>query len=170
MRDLKEIFRFLFKIPRMIGELNMPIEETDVLQDIRHIIHEWKEYKDLEEQCIKENSFGLKMLLHKWKEFFEDIQELYEYRKLEKQGKDDWIPCSERLPEEPEEIPTEDEPVEEMMLDGKFREYIVAIWGADESTTLYYIGNNEWYDGISGTYYKVIAWQPMPEVYKGLDH
>lgn len=50
MRDLKEIFRFLFKIPRMIGELNMPIEETDVLQDIRHIIHEWKEYKDLEEQ------------------------------------------------------------------------------------------------------------------------
>lgn len=50
MRDLKEISRFLFKIPRMIGELNMPIEETDVLQDIRHIIHEWKEYKDLEQQ------------------------------------------------------------------------------------------------------------------------
>lgn len=80
-----------------------------------------------------------------------------------------WILCSEKLPEEPEEIPTEDEPVEEMMLDGKFKEYIVAIWGAYESTTLYYIGNNEWYDGISGTYYKVIAWQPMPEVYKGLD-
>lgn len=80
-----------------------------------------------------------------------------------------WILCSKKLPEEPEEIPTEDEPVEEMMLDGKFKEYIVAIWGADESTTLYYIGNNEWYDGISGTYYKVIAWQPMPEVYKGLD-
>lgn len=80
-----------------------------------------------------------------------------------------WILCSKKLPEEPEEIPTEDEPVEEMMIDGKFKEYIVAIWGADESTTLYYIGNNEWYDGINGTYYKVIAWQPMPEVYKGLD-
>lgn len=44
-------------------------------------------YEDLEEQCIKENSWGLRMLLHKWKEFIEDIKELYEYRQLEKQGK-----------------------------------------------------------------------------------
>lgn len=77
-----------------------------------------------------------------------------------------WIMCSKQLPEEPEEIPTEDEPVEEMILDGKFKEYIVMIWGAAEATTLYYIGNNEWYDGISGeTYYKPIAWQPMPKFY-----
>lgn len=46
-----------------------------------------KEYEDLEEQCTKENSWCLRMLLHKWKEFIEDIQELYEYRKLEEQGK-----------------------------------------------------------------------------------
>ena len=77
----------------------------------------------------------------------------------------EWILCSKRLPEEPEEIPTEDEPIEEMMLNGKFQECIVIIWGVDEAITLYYIGNNEWYDGISGeTYYKVIAWQPMPKI------
>ena len=45
------------------------------------------EYEDLEEQCVKENSWCLKMLLHKWKEFLDDIHEFYEYRKLEKQGK-----------------------------------------------------------------------------------
>lgn len=75
-----------------------------------------------------------------------------------------WILCCKRLPEEPEKIPTEDEPIEEMILDGKFKEYIVTIWGKDEATTLYYIGNNEWYDAASGeSYYKVIAWQPLPE-------
>jgi len=78
----------------------------------------------------------------------------------------EWIPCSERLPEEPEEIPTEDEPVEEMVLDGKFKEYIVMIYGADAATTLYYIGSNNWYDGESGEcYYRVEAWQPLPEIY-----
>lgn len=46
-----------------------------------------EEYEVLEEQCIKEHSWGLRMLLQKWKEFIKDIQELYEYRKLEEQGK-----------------------------------------------------------------------------------
>lgn len=45
------------------------------------------EYEDLEEQCIKENSFGFKMLLEKWKEFSENIQEFYEYKKLEEQNR-----------------------------------------------------------------------------------
>ncbi len=80
----------------------------------------------------------------------------------------EWIPCSpDTMPKEPEEIPTEEDFIEEMILDGKFKEYIVTIYGADEAATLYYIGNNEWYDGISGEcYYKVAAWQPMPETYK----
>lgn len=43
--------------------------------------------EDLEEQCVKENSFGLQILLRKWKEFTDDIRELYEYRELENQGK-----------------------------------------------------------------------------------
>lgn len=76
-----------------------------------------------------------------------------------------WILSSKRLPDEPEEIPTEDEPIEEMVLDGKFKEYIVQIWGVDEATALYYAGKNEWYDCASGeSYYKVIAWQPMPKI------
>lgn len=77
-----------------------------------------------------------------------------------------WIPCSERLPEEPEELPTEDKYIEWMTLDGEFKEYIVTIYGAKEATTLYYIGNGDWYDEISGECYKVIAWQPLPEAYK----
>lgn len=53
-----------------------------------------KEYEEMEEQCNKENSWGLRMLLHKWKEFIEDIQELYEYRKLEEQKKLLKLPCT----------------------------------------------------------------------------
>jgi len=82
----------------------------------------------------------------------------------------EWIPCSERLPEEPEEIPTEEKFIEEMILDGKLKEYIVMIYGADEATTLYYTGNNEWYDAISSEYYRVVAWQPLPEPYIGEQH
>ena len=51
-------------------------------------------YEDLEEQCIKENAFGIRLLLEKWKEFFEDIQELAEYRKLKKQGRLQILPCA----------------------------------------------------------------------------
>lgn len=52
------------------------------------------EYEDLEERCVKENSWGLRMLLQKWKEFIEDIQSLYEYRKLEEQKKLLKLPCT----------------------------------------------------------------------------
>ena len=53
-----------------------------------------KRHEEMEEQCNKENSWGLKMLLHKWKEFIEDIQELYEYRKLKEQGRLLKLPCA----------------------------------------------------------------------------
>lgn len=52
------------------------------------------EYEDLEEQCAKENSWCLRMLLYKWKEFIEDIQELYEYRKAEEQNRLLKLPCA----------------------------------------------------------------------------
>ena len=57
-------------------------------------IKKLSDLEDLEEQCIKENLWGLRMLLYKWKEFIEDIQELYEYRKLEKQNKLLKLPCT----------------------------------------------------------------------------
>lgn len=52
------------------------------------------EYEDLEEQCIKETTFCLRMLLKKWKDFLEDIQELYWYRGLEKQNRLLKLPCA----------------------------------------------------------------------------
>lgn len=51
-------------------------------------------YEKLEEQCMKENSWCLRMLLEKWKEFFEDIQELYRYRDLKKQNRLPELPCA----------------------------------------------------------------------------
>lgn len=49
MHDLKEIFRFLGRLPRMMGMLNMTAENLDAIQEIRQIISEWKGYKDSEE-------------------------------------------------------------------------------------------------------------------------
>ena len=66
-----------------------------------------------------------------------------------------WIACSERLPEEPEEGLTD--------LD-ECDEYIAMIENADIPTALNYAGNGEWYR--DGEFYKVIAWQPLPEPYK----
>lgn len=60
---------------------------------VGHAVDKLAEYEELEEQCIQENSWGLRMLLHKWKEFIEDIQKLYNYRKLEEQGRLLKLPC-----------------------------------------------------------------------------
>ena len=76
-------------------------------------------------------------------------------QKVEKEYNNGWIPCSERLPEEPEEGLTD--------LD-ECDEYIAMIENADIPTALNYAGNGEWY--CDGEFYKVIAWQPLPEPYK----
>lgn len=55
-------------------------------------------YEDLEEQCIEENQCGLRELLLKWKEFFDDIAELYDYRKAEEQGLLLRLPCKVGTP------------------------------------------------------------------------
>ena len=61
----------------------------------RHnVLQKLADYEDLEEQCLNETTFSLRMLLRKWKEFFEDIQELAEYRKLKKQGRLQILPCA----------------------------------------------------------------------------
>lgn len=68
--------------------------------------------------------------------------------KTEQKYNNGWIPCSERLPEDT-------------------GEYIVTIDGATESTTLSYdeVFCN-WTDDDC-LEYPVIAWQPLPESYKG---
>ncbi len=66
-----------------------------------------------------------------------------------------WIPVSERLPEVPEG--TED---------ANCPEFNVTIKGADKATTLKYAPDGTWFDD-SGEVYKVVAWKPLPEPYKG---
>ena len=50
------------------------------------VVGKLADYEDLEEQCIAENQCGIREILLKWKEFFDDIAELYDYRKAEEQG------------------------------------------------------------------------------------
>ena len=68
---------------------------------------------------------------------------------------DSWIPVSERLPEVPEGTEDDDCP-----------EFNVMIKGADKATTLKYAPDGTWFDDF-GEVYNVIAWQPLPEPYKG---
>ena len=71
---------------------------------------------------------------------------------------DVWIPCSERLPEEPEGA---------VVVMEELEEYLVAVYGADKPTTLKYAGNGEWWDDVTEGFYPVQAWQPMPDQYVG---
>lgn len=69
-----------------------------------------------------------------------------------------WIPCSERLP-------NEEKFIKAYCRNIYAAEFLVTIKGATRPTTLYFI-KNSWFDeGMN--YYKVIAWQPLPESYKG---
>ncbi len=71
---------------------------------------------------------------------------------------DGWIPCSERLPNEIE--------FQKAYCRNQYAaEFLVTIKGATRPTTLYFI-KNSWFDeGMN--YYKVVAWQPLPASYKG---
>lgn len=70
---------------------------------------------------------------------------------------DGWIPVDERLPE-----------VQEGLEDMYCPEFNVTIKGAERTTTLKYSWDGTWFDDY-GTVYNVIAWQPLPERYKGGD-
>ncbi len=70
---------------------------------------------------------------------------------------DDWIPVEERLPE-----------VQEGLEDMYCPEFNVTIKGVTETTTLKYSWDGTWFDN-NGYVYNVIAWQPLPERYKGGD-
>lgn len=75
---------------------------------------------------------------------------------------DGWIPVSSgKLPEEPKV--TDD--VEDMILNGRMKEYNVTIQGAKKATTLYYAGDGYWYDDTTQDYYPVTAWQHLPSAY-----
>ena len=80
-----------------------------------------------------------------------------------------WIPCSEKLPAEPDGNAgcLTAEELEQLIINDVLKEYLVTIYGSVSTTTLFYAGNGEWYDPVTQEYYKVVAWMPMPEAYKG---
>ncbi len=75
-----------------------------------------------------------------------------------------WIPCSDRLPEEPE-VSTYDT-IRTLIREGLIQEYIVMLYGATKPTTLWYTGDGVWYDPYTEQTYLVTAWHPLPEPYK----
>ena len=70
-----------------------------------------------------------------------------------------WIPTTERLPDQREFI-------ESYVRSAYAAEFLVTIDGADKATTLYYSQTGVWFDE-TGEPYKVVAWMPLPERYKG---
>ncbi len=72
-----------------------------------------------------------------------------------KRNADGWIPVEKKLPE-----------VQEGLEDMYCPEFNVTIKGAERTTTLKYSWDGTWFDDY-GTVYNVIAWQPLPERYKG---
>ena len=101
--------------------------------------------------------------------YVEVLSDLRQYQKIGiVEGIKDigWIPCHERLPEEPEKIPEDDEELEDMYLSEKIKEYIATIKGASKATTLHYVGENKWIDISTRECYEVVAWQQLPEPYK----
>lgn len=70
-----------------------------------------------------------------------------------------WIPCSERLPSEADFIAS-------YRRNKYSAEFVVMIEGATRPTTLYFRKTGSWVDENENLY-KVTAWQPLPEPYKG---
>lgn len=67
---------------------NIPTEETinGYTDDVIAALRKLKTYEDLEERCIDETTWSLRMLLEKWNIFFEDIVDLINYRRKEDKG------------------------------------------------------------------------------------
>lgn len=80
------------------------------------------------------------------------------YDRLKETVMDGWIPAEKELPPEPPQY-VDDE--------GDLEEYIVMIDGAERPTVLRYAGDGNWWE--DGTYYPVIAWQPLPNPYRPVD-
>lgn len=115
------------------------------------MIDEKKLIEDLKESgMIADNEYGNAMV-----DFIENQPKVGE-----------WIPCSERLPDEPDN--TTDYPNDDIVT-GRVKKYTVTIEDAVKATNLYYLGNGKWYDNVyGGIYDNVLAWQPqiMPDAYK----
>ena len=106
--------------------------------------------------CINPSEAGLTCKYNKgWNDAITKLEELITSYSLS----DMWIPVDVKLPPEP------DENVELCDLP----DYVVTIKGAILPTSLTYIGDGRWANVTASMtqIYTVVAWMPMPEVYKG---
>lgn len=103
---------------------------------------------------IYDGSYCLENVLEWKKQYFEVVPHETKQRKEMK-----WIPTIERLPDQREFI-------ESYVRSAYAAEFLVTIEGADKATTLYYSQTGVWFDE-QGEPYKVVAWMPLPERYKG---
>lgn len=137
----------------------MILIDADTLKE--KIIEKLTEYMNLNNRLEDEDYFAGE--ISGYKQAMSIVQEVAkEYATDTNVGSNGWIPCSERLPEEPEK--TDD--IEESIYIGRLTEYNVMIQGAKKATTLYYAGDGYWYDEASQECYPVAAWQLLPEPYR----
>jgi len=117
------------------------------IDNIRSFV-ESKGYTNNDEKCIR-NIEVLKTIITALEGYLSSKK---------KSGNDGWISVEEGLPNKRE--------FQEAYCRNHYAaEFIVMIEGATRPTTLYF-KNNSWFDE-ERNYYKVIAWQPLPEPYKG---
>lgn len=103
---------------------------------------------------IYDGSYCLENVLEWKKQYFEVVPHETKQRKEMK-----WIPTADRLPDQQEFI-------ESYVRSAYAAEFLVTIEGADKATTLYYSQTGVWFDE-QGEPYKVAAWMPLPEAFKG---
>lgn len=80
------------------------------------------------------------------------------------EGKDTNVPSNDGWISVEERLPNKREFQEAYCRNHYAAEFLVTIEGATRPTTLYF-KNNSWFDE-ERNYYKVIAWQPLPEPYR----
>jgi ClpP class serine protease len=117
--------------------------------------------KDAETLATKEAFYDDEELFLRLADECQAIIELVE----EQKAKDKWIPCSERLPNKEEAwYYNEEENIYEP------NDFIVQVKGAELPTVAMFDGE-EFSHGYAGEGFgfmnEIVAWQPLPEAYKG---
>ena len=111
-----------------------------------------RQVKELRKLSEAYTACGHKNVGNKLRQAADTIESLYKKQK--------WISCTDHLPEATESTPYDT--LEAQIRDGTLQEYIVMIYGAAKPTTLWYIGNGDWYDPYTGQNYIVTKWMPLP--------
>ena len=153
-----------------IEQLNTRGRKMNVLEKILEEIKERIEKLNMADNMCRENAErnrnfesvkyfqSLMFATERAKSIIEDIIRSHMDEVNDTNVPSNWIPCSERLPNEIE--------FQEAYCRNQYAaEILVTIKGATRPTTLYF-KNNSWFDE-ERNYYEVVAWQPLPEPYKG---